>query len=52
MLVEVLKVIGGHKLGPKHKFAGILRDGMTRLREKIQGSTKVWEVDTRIQWEL
>lgn len=51
-LAEILDVVGGHGLGPKHRFAGILRDGTARIREKAQGSTKEWDTDKSMLWEL
>jgi tetratricopeptide (TPR) repeat protein len=39
-LVVALQEIGGQGLGPKHKFAGMLREEMDKLRAKMDGTYK------------
>lgn len=51
-LVSSLQEIGGRGLGPKHKFATMLRDEIAKLKEKIQGNTQAAEADLNIPGEL
>jgi hypothetical protein len=51
-LIPSLQEIGGNGLGPKHKFATMLRDEIAKLKEKIQGNTQAAEADLNIPCEL
>jgi len=51
-LVSSLQEIGGHGLGPKHKFATMLRDEIAKLKQKMEDNIQAAEADSNIPCEL